>query len=72
MTIDTTILDFGGIGVLALTMIYFSVRAEKRITQIEDLHQATIEKLSQIVVNNTIAITQITDVIKSCPTKRVR
>lgn len=68
--IEDVLISYGGIGVLAFVMIYFNIRADKKAERLEENHRQTIDKLSQVVANNTIALAQLRDSIVRCPVNK--
>ncbi len=55
--IETTLINYGGIGILALVMIVYNNRLMKRLDDRE-------EKLAQVVVNNTVIMGEVRELLK--------
>ncbi len=57
--IEETLISYGGIGVLAVVMILQNNRLMKKA-------DARELQLAQVVANNTIALTRVTETMRSC------
>lgn len=58
--IEATLINYGGIGILAAVMIFQNHRLMKK-------QDAREEKLAQVVANNTIVLTEIRELMRRYP-----
>lgn len=57
LMIETTLINYGGIGILAAVMIF----QNHRLTKKQDARE---EKLAQVVANNTIVMAEVREVLR--------
>ena len=57
--IEEHLINFGGIGILALVLLIYNYRLLRKADERE-------MKLAQVVANNTIALTQVGEVMRRC------